>query len=91
VLQTTPSVSGELLFEQGELAGRRYRYEAEICQNPTCNCRHVTLKCFTDMPKERPGVSSSVCLEMDLERQEIGNLNELKADPTTRARLRPML
>jgi hypothetical protein len=35
--------------------------------------------------QKETGVSSSVCLEMDLERQEIGNLNELKADPTTRA------
>src|SRR5439155_12620044 len=35
--------------------------------------------CSSDLS---PGVPISVCLEMDLERQEIANLEELKANPT---------
>ena len=82
MLSTTPSGRGELLIQQGELAGRSYRFEAIVCQNPTCQCDRVTLKCFTETPEARPGVPISVCLEMDLERQEIANLEELKANPT---------
>src|SRR2546429_1498316 len=78
MLSTTPSGRGELLIQQGELAGRSYRFEAIVCQNPTCQCDRVTLKCFTETPEARPGVPISVCLEMDLERQEIANLEELK-------------
>ncbi len=77
MLSTTPSGRGELLIQQGELAGRSYRFEAIVCQNPTCQCDRVTLKCFTETPEARPGVPISVCLEMDLERQEIANLEEL--------------
>src|SRR6266513_5572769 len=82
MLSTTPSGRGELLIQQGELAGRSYRFEAIVCQNPTCQCDRVTLKCFTETPEARPGVPISVCLEMELERQEIANLEELKANPT---------
>jgi hypothetical protein len=85
MLSTTPSGRGDLLIQQGELAGRSYRFEAIVCQNPTCQCEHVTLKCFTEMPEARPRAPISVCLEMDLERQEIANLEELKANPTARA------
>ncbi len=85
MLSTTPSGRGELLIQQGELAGRSYRFEAIVCQNPTCQCERVTLKCFTGMPEARSGAPDSVCLEMDLERQEIANLEKLKANPTTRA------
>jgi SEC-C motif len=85
MLSTTPSGRGELLIQQGELAGRSYRFEALVCDNPTCQCERVTLKCFTEMPEARPDCPISVCLEMDLERQEIANLEELQANPTTRA------
>jgi len=85
MLSTTPSSRGELLIQQGELAGRRYWFEAIVCENPTCRCDHVTLKCFTEMPEASLPAPIGVCLEMDLERQEITNLQELKADPTARA------
>ena len=85
MLSTTPSNQGELLIQQGELAGRRYPYEAIVCQNPTCRCEHVTLKCFLETPEARPPAPVSVCLEMDLERREISNIEELKANPTARA------
>ena len=80
-----PEWRGELLIQQGELAGRSYRFEAIVCQNPTCECAQVTLKCFTVTPEARPRAPISVCLEMDLERQQIANLEELKANPTARA------
>lgn len=85
MLSTTPSSRGELLIQQGELAGRSYQFEAIVCENPTCRCDHVTLKCFTEMPEASLRTPIVVCLEMDLERQEITNLQELKADPTARA------
>jgi len=78
MLSTTPSNQGELLIQQGELAGRRYPYEAIVCQNPTCRCEHVTLKCFLETPAARPPAPVSVCLEMDLERREISNIEELR-------------
>jgi hypothetical protein len=68
MLSTTPSSSGELLIQHGELAGRRYRFEAIVCENPTCPCDHVTLKCFTEMPEASLRAPIVVCLEMDLER-----------------------
>src|SRR6266478_5721462 len=85
MLSTTPSSRGELLIQQGELAGRSYQFEAIVCENPTCRCDHVTLKCFTEMPEASLRTPIVVCLEIDLERQEITNLQELKADPTARA------
>jgi hypothetical protein len=85
MLSTTPSSGGELLVQQGELAGRRYRFEAIVCENPTCQCDHVTLKCFAEMPEASLRAPIVVCLEMDLEQREITNLQELKADPTARA------
>jgi hypothetical protein len=74
MLSTSPSSRGELLIQQGELAGRRYQFEAIVCQNPTCQCDHVTLKCFAEMPEASLRAPIVVCLEMDLERQEITNL-----------------
>ena len=85
MLSETPSTNGELLIEQGDLAGRKYRYEASVCKNPTCHCERVTLKFFSEMRETRPATSDSVCLDMDLERREIANLKDLKADPSTRA------
>jgi SEC-C motif len=85
MLSMTPSSRGELLIQQGELAGRRYRFEAVVCENPTCRCDHITLKCFTEVPEASLRAPIVASLEMDLERQEITNLQELKADPTARA------
>jgi hypothetical protein len=83
MLETTPTGGGELVIQQGELAGRHYRFEAVVCQNPTCDCKQVTLKCFTEMPEVGP--TAPVYLEMDFERRQIANLEELKTNPTTRA------
>ena len=83
MLETSPTDRGELVIQQGELAGRRYSFEAVVCQDPTCDCEHVTLKCFTEMAEEGP--TTPVYLEMDLERRQIANLEELKANPTTGA------
>src|SRR2546429_7031278 len=52
MLETTPTDRGELVIQQGELAGRRYSFEAVVCQDPTCDCEHVTLKCFTERSEE---------------------------------------
>jgi len=84
MLSTTPSSRGELLIQQGELAGRKYQFEAIVCQNPACQCDHLTLKCFAEMPEASLRAPLVVSLEMDLERQEITNLQELKADPAAR-------
>ena len=83
MLSTIPSGKGELLLQQGELAGRRFQFEAIVCQNPACRCEHVTLKCLPETLEAGP--RSPVSLEMDLERQKIANLEELKANPTTGA------
>ena len=83
MLETTPTDRGELVIQQGELAGRRYSFQAVVCQNPACDCEHVTLKCFTQMPEAEP--IAPVYLEMDLERRQIANLGELKTNSTTRA------
>src|SRR5947208_14030072 len=81
MLETTPTDRGELVIQQGELAGRRYSFEAVVCQDPTCDCEHVTLKCFTEMAEEGP--STPVSLEMDLARGEMANMVELKVILTT--------
>src|ERR1700757_5273963 len=83
MLETSPTDIGELVMQQGGLAGRRYSFEAVVCQDPTCDCEHVTLKCFTEMPEAGP--TAPVYLEMDFERRQIANLEELKANPTTGA------
>lgn len=83
MLEIIPTDKGELVIQQGELAGRRYRFEAMVCENPTCDREHVTLKCSTEMPEAGP--TAPVYLDMDLERRQIANLEELKANPTTRA------
>jgi hypothetical protein len=83
MLETAPTDRGELVIQQGELAGRRYRFEAVVCQNPTCDCKHVTLKCFTETPEAGP--TAPLSLEMDLERLQIANFAELKANPLTQA------
>ena len=85
MFSTTPSGRGELLIQQGELAGRNYRFEAIVCQSPTCDCERVTLKCFTEMPEARTPAPIPVYLEMDLERRQIANLGDLKANPATQA------
>lgn len=83
MLETTLTDRGELVIQQGELAGRRYRFEVMVCDNPTCDCEQVTLKCFPEMPEAGP--TTPVYLDMDLERRQVANLQELKANPTTRA------
>jgi hypothetical protein len=85
MFSTTPSGRGELLIQQGELAGRNYRFEAIVCQNPTCDCGRVTLKCFTEMPEAGTPAPIPAYLEMDLERRQIANLGDLKANPAIRA------
>jgi hypothetical protein len=73
--------TGRLLLEQGGLAGRCYRVETGICQNPVCECEHVTLRCFPETTEPPSQASIFVCLEMDLDQQDIANLEKLKADP----------
>ena len=43
----------------------------------------TSLKCFTEMPEAGP--TAPVYLEMDFERRQIANLEELRTNPTTRA------
>ena len=83
MLETTPTDRGALVIQQGELAGRRYSFEAVVCQNPTCDCERVTLKCFPEMPETGP--TAPVYLEMDLERRQVAILEELETNPTTQA------
>jgi hypothetical protein len=83
MLETTTPGIGELVLQQGELAGRRYRFQTVVCKNPTCDCKHLTLQCFTEGPEAGP--TAPLSLEMDLERRQIANLEELKANPITRA------
>src|SRR6266851_3225985 len=72
--------TGRLLLERGDLAGRCYRFETSICQNPVCQCEHVTLRCFPETTEPPCQASIFVCLEMDLAQQDIVNLEKLKAD-----------
>src|SRR5439155_20699471 len=81
-LSSSGDTTGRLLLEQGDLAGRCYRFETSICQNPVCQCERVTLRCFPETPQPPSQASIFVCLEMDLAQQDIVNLEKLKADPT---------
>ncbi len=85
MLSTAANSPGELLLQQGELAGRRISFEAIVCQDPTCECKHLTLKCFTETPEAGTRTPIPVYLEMDLDRQEIANLEDLKGNPATMA------
>lgn len=85
MLSETPSTKGELLLEKGELAGRRLRYQVSVCKNPACHCERVTLNFSTEMRERRRGAPASVHLDMDVERREIVNFEELRAEPSTRA------
>ena len=84
-MSETPSTSGEFLLEKGVLAGRRYGYEASVCENPVCHCERVTLKFSMGMHERRSGPPTSVSLDMDLERRQIANIKALAADPNARA------
>ena len=78
---SSPDTDNGLLLEAGLFAGRRYRLGTSICENPGCQCEHVTLHCFPETkepPQRHP--SAPICLEMDLARRAIANLKELKAD-----------
>ena len=72
-----------LLLEKGPLAGQYYRLTLSICDNPVCQCEHVTLHCYSgrDASPESSRLSP-VCLEMDLSNRAISNLDDLKADST---------
>src|SRR5438094_10552795 len=83
MLETTPTDRGELVIQQGELAGRRYSFEAVVCQDPTCDCEHVTLKCFTEMAEEGP--TTPVYLGMELEGRLHAKLEAVMGDATRSA------
>jgi hypothetical protein len=85
MLSQTPNTLGEFLFEEGELAGRRYQYEATVCKNPVCHCERISLNFSMEARGRRRGAPPSVTLEMDIEKREIANFNELRADPNARA------
>jgi hypothetical protein len=73
-----------LLLEEGLFAGRRYRLETRICQSPVCRCEHVTLHRFPETKEPpQPQPSVPICLEMDLAKRAIANLEKLKADPAS--------
>src|SRR5260370_36616510 len=77
---TSQSTTGWLLLEQGDRAGRRYRFETSICPSPVCQCERVTLRCA---PELAPQASVPVCLEMDLAQYQIANFKKLKSDPAS--------
>jgi hypothetical protein len=81
-LSSPGETTGRLLLEQGDLAGRCYRVETSICQNPVCECEYVTLRCFPETTEPPSQASIFVGLEMDLARQDIVNLEKLEANPT---------
>ena len=83
MLPSSQSATGWLLLEQGNLAGRRYRFETSVCPSPVCQCERVTLRCSPELPELSPEVYVPVCLEMDLEKREIGNFGKLKSDPAS--------
>src|SRR3984893_4796879 len=80
MLPSSQSTTGWLLLEQGDLAGRRYRFETSICPNLVCQCERVTLRCS---PELAPQASVPVCLEMDLAQCEIANFKKLTSDPAS--------
>ena len=78
MLPSSQSATGWLLLEQGDLAGRRYRFETSVCPSPVCQCERVTLRCSPELPELSPQDYVPVCLEMDLEKREIANFGKLK-------------
>src|ERR1700746_1457581 len=83
MLPSSPSATGWLLLEQGDLAGRRYCFKTSICPSPVCQCERVTLRCSPETKEAPRQASVPVCLEMDLEKCEIANLGKLKSDPAS--------
>ena len=78
---SSPDTDNGLLLEAGLFAGRRYRLGTSICENPGCQCENVTLHCFpetSEPPQFQP--SAPICLEMDLARRAIANLEELETN-----------
>jgi hypothetical protein len=83
MLPSSQSATGWLLLEQGDLAGRRYRFETSVCPSPVCQCERVTLRCSPELRELSPQDYVPVCLEMDLEKREIANFGKLKSDPAS--------
>ena len=72
-----------LLLEEGQLAGEYYRLNPLICTNPVCECKVISLHCFSrarDLPQ--PFAPTHICLEMDLAKRVVTNLKTLEADST---------
>lgn len=70
-----------LLLEKGPLAGQYYCLELSICENPICQCKHLTFYCDSGRDAlQEFRLPSPVCLEMDLSKRAISNLEDLKAD-----------
>lgn len=81
-LPSLHDATGSLVIERNELAGRRWRLEARICQNPVCQCENVGLHCFPDTTTQSETEPlSPVLLEMGLTEREITNLDQLKSSP----------
>ena len=68
---------GELLLESTPFSGRCFRVETSVCQNPTCRCDFVTLRCIPD--PRGPSDPAVVVLEMDLRKRSVANLKDLDA------------
>ena len=74
--QSADSV-GELLLESTPFSGRRFRVETSVCQNPTCRCDFVTLRCIPD--PRGPSDPAAIVLEMDLRKRAAANIKDLDA------------
>ena len=78
-LPSSGESDGQLRFERGVLAGSIYRFAALVCDNPSCDCQHITLECS---PAGReplpPRLRGPVQVELDLAKRRIRNLEELR-------------
>jgi hypothetical protein len=48
IVSSSRNTGSALLLEDGLFAGRRYRLEIRICQNPGCQCEQVGLHCLPE-------------------------------------------
>ena len=63
------------ILEENLFAGKPYRFEIKICQNPTCDCKVVSLICIPENP-ELMGDLDSIRLEMNLANRSVDNIKD---------------
>jgi hypothetical protein len=63
---------GRLLLERDQLAGHGYRVKVQVCDNPVCECKRLTLHCFPETEVTPSAeIAKPLSLEMDLGKRSV--------------------